>query len=99
MTQGRTPPPGEMQPSGQSPQPGWIWVVTLGTAQAGLEGGGLAGGMGKGAGGQQGVMEPKSPTAFGSSWTKGSLGTQALDPIAVTQHAEGHFTSFSAFSS
>lgn len=37
-------------------------------------------------------MESKSPTAFNSSWTRGSLGTQALDPIAVTQHAEG--TSF-----
>lgn len=45
----------------------------------------------------KGVMEPESPTAFGSSQTKGSLGTQALDPIAVTQHAEGHFISFSAF--
>lgn len=40
---------------------------------------------------------PSPPPALGSSRTKGSLGTQALDPITVTQHAKGHFISFSAF--
>lgn len=52
---------------------------------------------GRSTGGQQGATEPESPLDFGSSQTKGSLGTQALDPTAVTQHAEGHFISFSAF--
>lgn len=42
-------------------------------------------------------MEPESPTAFGGSRTKGSFSTQALDPVAVTQHVEGHFISSSAF--
>lgn len=38
-----------------------------------------------------------SPMAFSSSWTKGSLDTQVLDPTAVTQHSKGHFISSSSF--
>lgn len=52
---------------------------------------------GKGAEGTAGVMESMSHTAFSSSQTKHSLGTQALDSTAVTQHAKGHFISSSSF--
>lgn len=52
---------------------------------------------GKGAQGTSGVMESMSPMAFSSSWTKGSLDTQVLDPTAVTQHSKGHFISSSSF--
>lgn len=52
---------------------------------------------GKGAEGTAGVMESMSCTAFSSSQTKHSLGTQALDSTAVTQHAKGHFISSSSF--
>lgn len=47
-TPGRALLPGEMHPGSHSPQLGWIWVVMLGMAGAGLEGSGLVGGLGKG---------------------------------------------------
>lgn len=42
-------------------------------------------------------MESERLSAFSGSQLKASLGTQALDPTAVTQLAEGHFISFSTF--
>lgn len=69
----------------------WGWL------ELDWKGVGLCVAWGKGAQGTAGVMESMSPTAFSSSQTKGSLGTQALDPTAVTQHAEGHFISSSSF--
>lgn len=65
---------------------GWSWPGRVGLWVA----------WGKGAQGTAGVMESLSPTAFSSSQTEGSLGTQALDPTAVTQLAEGHFISSSS---
>lgn len=98
VTQSRTLPPGEVHPGGHSPEPVWFWVVTPGEAGGdGQKGVALWVAWGKGAWGQPGVMEPKPSVAFGSPRTKGSLGTQALDPVTVTQRAEGHFTPFSAF--
>lgn len=62
-TPGRTLPPGEMHPGSHSPQLGWIWVVMLGMAGAGLEGRGPVGGLGKGCPGDSrsdGVHVPHS---------------------------------------
>lgn len=47
----RTLPPGESHPGSHSPILGWIWVVVLRMAGAGLEGGRLVGGLGKGCSG------------------------------------------------
>lgn len=92
-----TPGPFLLGRGSHSLQLGWIWVVVLGMAGAGLEGGRLVGGLGKGCPGDMRSDGVHVPMASSSSWTKGSLGTQVLDPTTVTQHSKGHFISSSSF--
>lgn len=69
----------------------WGWL------ELAWKGMGLWVAWGKGAQGAAGGMQSLSPPDFSSSQTKCSLGTQALDPTAVTQHTKGHFISSSSF--